>query len=129
MGRSIREQIARKCVHFNGIQNKQCEAGIRYEDVRGTERPYKFPCLNDGGSCPKCRFMTEEEAEAEEKRMKEASSKALLAYAAVKGHVDSTKAQQGTVDCICGGQLRYVVSATNGHIWAKCDSCGIGFNE
>jgi hypothetical protein len=51
--KSLHEQIANKCIHFNGIMEKTCKAGICYSDVREEpgEGPYKFPCLKQGGEC------------------------------------------------------------------------------
>lgn len=71
---SLREQIAGKCVHFTGVGNETCEAGVRYEDVRDEDRAprSKYPCLrkrtrkgerNPPDTCPKRRWPTEEEVE------------------------------------------------------------------
>lgn len=125
---SLHDQISRKCIHFNGIMNNACNAGINYADVR-IDKPYKFPCLKQGGECPKAEFRTEEQVKELISKMEEDSVKALVAYAMIKDHVSKTKERSGRLPCECGGQLHYTVASVNGHIWARCKSCGISFNE
>ena len=72
--KSLREQIACKCIHFNGIMNKSCKVGIRYADVR-VDRPYKFPCIQTGGECSKAQFRTEEEINKELEEIKKILNK------------------------------------------------------
>ena len=42
---------------------------------------------------------------------------------------DRKKPDKGEVPCLCGGMLRYSVAKINGHMWAHCDSCQIGWME
>lgn len=42
------EQIASKCVHFTGIQKKQCVVGVAYDNFDGG-----LPCLANLGRGPK----------------------------------------------------------------------------
>lgn len=125
---SLHDQVARKCIHFNGVMNKTCKAGINYADVR-IDKPYKFPCLQQGGQCPHAEFRTEAQVKEFIDKMEDDSVKALVAYATVKDHYAKTKEQSGNVPCQCGGELHYTIASLNGHIWAKCNSCGISFNE
>lgn len=125
---SLHEQLARKCIHFNGVMNDTCKAGIKYADVR-IGKPYKFPCLKQGGECVHAKFRTEEEVNKEVAEMNDQGSKALTAYFNIKSHYEKTKEQSGKIACQCGGELHYAVASVNGHIWAKCYSCGIAFNE
>lgn len=122
------EQIARKCIHFNGVMEKVCKAGINYADVR-VGKPYQFPCLQQGGECSIAQFMTPEQIKKELDEIERISTKALVAMIAVKDHYAKTKEQTGKVPCECGGQLHYTVAQINGHVWAKCNSCDISFNE
>jgi hypothetical protein len=74
------KQIANGCRHFNGIQNKACEAGIPYKQFLYQNYPI-FPCRvrDDGtfsGACSAFAWSTPEEIEAEEK----ATSEAVAAY-------------------------------------------------
>jgi hypothetical protein len=125
---SLHDQLARKCIHFNGVMNDTCKAGVKYADVR-IDKPYKFPCLKQGGECPQAEFRTEDQVTELIAKMEEDSTKALAAYIMVKAHYAKTKEQSGKVPCQCGGELHYTVASVNGHIWARCKSCGISFNE
>lgn len=72
MKKSLAEQHAGRCVHFNGIQNKTCKLGIDYRTLVGGDDfgwAARLPCLKDNGSevaCDHCRFPTQEEAAAYE---------------------------------------------------------------
>ena len=125
---SLQDQIARKCIHFNGVMEKICKAGISYADVR-IDKPYKFPCLQQGGECSHAQFLTDDQVKERLIEMENDSVKALVAYTSVKEHYIKTKEQSGKVACQCGGELHYAVASINGHIWAKCKSCGISFVE
>ena len=128
---TLGEQIARECIHFNGVMNKECKAGIKYSDVRAEpdKGPYLFPCLKQGGECQAAKFRSDEEVEQELKEIEEISAKALTAMVMVKSHYASTKEPSGKIKCDCGGDLHYTVAQINGHVWAKCGSCGLTFNE
>lgn len=59
------------CRHFNGIQNPECKAGVKYADVRiETERPYSLPCHGEQEvcSCVKYEPHTPEELAAFEEQ-------------------------------------------------------------
>lgn len=128
---SLEEQISRKCIHFNGVMENVCKAGVNYKDVREepASGPYKFPCLQQGGECKHAQFRTPEEVKQKVFEIDNECVKALIAVSTVKDHIHKTKEQQGKVKCECGGELHYAVAAVNGHVWAKCNSCGISFNE
>lgn len=125
---TIEEQIANRCIHFNGIMNDTCKAGVCYSDVR-VDKPYKFPCLKQGGTCVHAQFLTPEEVEAEVKLKRAAGMKSIAIYAKVKAHHTETGEMYGKLTCDCGGELSYHVAPVNGHIWAKCNKCGIGIAE
>lgn len=128
--KTLKEQIENKCIHFNGIMEKVCKAKIAYADVRVEgDGPYKFPCLKQGGECAQAKFRTDEEVDARVRLIEESGTKAMIAVAAIKEHCAKTKEQTGKVPCQCGGELHYAVASVNGHVWAKCDSCTISFNE
>lgn len=45
----------------------------------------------------------------------------LTALAAVKAATHGERGVSGSIACpICGGQLRYSVARSNGHIWGAC---------
>jgi hypothetical protein len=125
---TLHEQIARKCIHFNGIMEKECKAGINYDDVK-VDKPFKFPCLKQGGECPCAKFLTDEEVEEKVKSIEEGGVKAMIAVAKIKDHYKNTKEPNGKIKCDCGGDLHYAVAQINGHVWAKCNSCKLSFNE
>jgi hypothetical protein len=128
---SLEEQIARKCIHFNGVMEKVCKAGIKYEDVRvePDEGPYKFPCLKQGGECSCAQFRTPEEVKEKISSIESDGVKVLIAIITVKDHFKKTKERSGKVACECGGDLHYAIAIINNHVWAKCSACGISFNE
>jgi len=125
---TVKEQIARKCKHFNGVFNKICKVGVEYNSVKG-EKPMELPCINTGGECSKAEFRTEEEVDALVASLSSLSGKALTNYAKIKADYEKNKMYAGKVDCECGGVVSYSVAQSNGHIWAKCNNCGMSFNE
>lgn len=126
---SLEEQIARKCVHFNGVMSKVCEAGIAYSKVRDeSRRPFGFPCIQTGGQCANAKYRTPEEVVVYMKEMLGEEAKAIVANFKIKDHYQKTKQRSGKIQCECGGQLAYVI-AQNGHVHAKCNSCEISFME
>lgn len=126
--KTLEEQVARKCIHFNGVMNDTCKHGIKYSDVR-VGKPYKFPCLQQGGECSCAEFLTKEQISERVAEINNDGDKAATAYLAIKEHVNKTNIKAGSIKCQCGGDLNYVVANINGHVWAKCKSCGISFNE
>lgn len=128
MMKTLEEQIACKCIHFNGIMEKVCKAGVNYADVRAG-KPYQFPCLKQGGECAKVQFMTPEQVKQELDEIEYISTRVIVAMIAVKEYIKKTNEQAGKVLCECGGELHYTVAQVNGHVWAKCSSCDISFNE
>lgn len=132
--KTLKDQLSNYCKHFTGIQNKQCSAGVKYEDVKDkSTKPYGLPCLKDGGltggTCAKACWKTSEEVEAEVKEFIEKEKKQRIAYAAVKKHIEKTGENKGKIKCTsCGGILNYTRASINGHIWAKC-KCGLGWME
>lgn len=99
--RSLRDQIADRCVHFTGIQCDECKAGVRYEDVRDPDaRPYRLPCFRSdlfetGQPAPSCasqRFPTDAEVDAE--------------VAEMNAELDRHLAQLAAGTCpVCGGSI------------------------
>lgn len=128
MSKTLYEQIACKCLHFNGVMNKACKAGINYADVR-VDKPYKFPCLQQGGECATAQFPTQEQIMEKLQSIEDSSVKAIRAISDIKAHFEKTKIKGGQIPCRCSGDLNYVVVNTNGHIWANCKSCGLSFNQ
>ena len=132
---SLKEQIANKCIHFNGLQSKQCKKGIDYSDVQvKSSRPYKVPCLlhenMNGGECEHCEFPSNNEVKKQVDEICNYGAKTIKAYQAIKSHYEKTKEAKGKIECTeCGGELHYTVASVNGHIWAKCSGCGMVWME
>lgn len=126
--KTLHDQIHNRCIHFNGIMNKECKAGIKYEDVR-VDKPYNFPCLKTGGICSKSQFPTEEEVQAEIKEIEVGGLWALTAMAKIIKEVKNSEYGFGTIDCDCGGIIHYSTAELNGHIRARCNKCNNSFME
>lgn len=120
----IIDQLVKKCVHFDGIMNKCCKAGVEYSSVMAGR--LMFPCRQTGGSCSKAKYPTRKEAEAQELEMMTHAAQGLEMFAAALDHHEKTGSTQGTIKCPCGGTMNYAV-ASNGHIRAGCPSCGNSF--
>lgn len=133
MPKSLAEQKRDKCVHFTGIMNDECAAGVNYESVRVDG--CGLPCLRgdsriSGGDnlpCDKRHWPTEEEVQAmvdeSNRRMKIAlSGVAAVVEDAAKRGLGKRNGGRGEVDCpVCdGGTIHYSVSGFNGHRHAKC---------
>ena len=128
---------AGRCVHFNGIGNETCDAGVKYEDVRDTStKPYSLPCLAEyntaGATCDKCRYPTAEELAAEkeeQRRFMEGMTKARAAIVAACGGPwkKGVTGSRGVIDCpVCGAveSLAYSRAGYNGHVHASCKTTG-----
>lgn len=88
--KTLHEQIANKCIHFNGILNKICKAGINYDNVK-IDRPFKFPCLKQGGECSYAKFLTEEEVNTKVAEIEDKGIKAMIAVETIIDHYSKTK--------------------------------------
>lgn len=68
MQRRTRE-VLRKCIHFNGVMNDECEAGVNYHALLGDGFGcFKhLPCLSDASAvhCDKASFPSDVEARAQ----------------------------------------------------------------
>jgi hypothetical protein len=135
--KSLYEQKANKCKHYNGTVNDACEAGIKYESVRLQGVPGKgwnLPCLKDhseGCSCDKLEFYTDAEIKAqieESHRSFENTMKARQAIVAKLAPYKKGQSQSvgGEIPCpVCAkGTLRYSRAGYNGHIHARCSTVG-----
>lgn len=108
--------------------NESCEAGISYAEVR-IDRPFKFPCLKQGGQCLHSRFPSENEVSAQIDEITNGGIKTMRALAKITEHYRQTKQANGIIKCHCGGELGYTVASTNGHIWAVCSKCKMSFGQ
>lgn len=125
----MREREGR-CIHFTGIQNEACTAGVAYQSVRG-DGP--IPCITLNGKrrdcCTKYQEPTAEQIAASEREFEAEMSRMGLVMAAVTPWRTWTKknrvAKQGVIECpACKGRLHLSQAAYNGHVWGKCETKG-----
>lgn len=143
--KTLEEQLANKCVNFNGIMNDACKAGVKYDDVRismeiipegGTEtRTVKrLPCFMDearegGCTCSKRHFRTADEiavAVADRHRRIADIGAARSAITADAGPYKRGEGKSGRIPCpVCTvGSLAYSRAGINGHVHARCSTTG-----
>lgn len=138
--KSLAEQIRDRCIHFTGIQNDVCDAGVPYMDVRTDGKG--IPCLRGNGisgkrpdgaclSCSKREWPTEEAIAEQVAARDMAMERTLLAMRAIRQDCTNHgygkgSGGRGQLSCpACdGGTLHYSVSGYNGHIHAQCTTEG-----
>lgn len=124
--KTLEQQVTERCKHFNGIMNDSCKAGVCYKDIRGTDKPFRFPCLDrESTLCSKAEFLSPEEVKKEIDEIVESSTKAVNSLIKIK----SQNKNKGSVQCDCGGKITYSFAPTNQHVWAKCDTCSLSIME
>lgn len=139
-----------KCIHFNGVSNACCEAGVDYKKLAGwpevgwTNRlpchtadyksgsGYSLPTVEaEQAKCEKFALPTAEEIAADEKKIAEHFERMAKARAAIVAHLGGPwkkgmPSRAGSIDCPCCGiapaKLNFTRSGYNGHIHAACES-------
>lgn len=134
----LKQQFVRSaqesCRHFNGIQNKMCNAGITYQESTIAE---VMPCIpkhvngRATWSCALFEIMSQADAEKEAEGWVASVERMTKARHAAK---DDAKAKglgkgrggAGSIPCpSCdGGTLRYSVASYNGHMHGRCSTLG-----
>jgi len=74
--RTLEEQFANWCIHFNGIGNDACKINIPYDTVTDNHKR-RLPCIKEFGCsefCPSACFPTEEEVAAKVAEIKKAAA-------------------------------------------------------
>lgn len=132
--KSLHDQIANKCKHFNGIMEKTCRAGIPYDRYRDEEGKLMglLPCFKDealASLCSLAAFPTEEEVQARIQEIDDSFNKvskareACVAYAKAQGWGKGKQSGCGRIVCpVCGGILSFSIASVNGHIHAACSN-------
>ena len=138
------QQIAEKCVHFTGISQTTCNAGVAYASVQREHPPIPYrrgsgavyesrrslPCvdsLNLGGAACEKRCMPTPEAVAAKVEADNRAVEAMLtARHAIVQVTDGRRGVHGSIACpACkSGSLTYSVAGSNGHIHARCSTDG-----
>lgn len=132
--KTLAEQIAGKCVHFNGLSNDRCKVGIAYEQFRieGSSMLTTSPCFKGGTlHCDKQQFPTEDEVLDQIRNHEECWEKIKKARAEIVAVTKGQRGRYGSVECPnCDGMLNFSVAKSNGHIHAKCSgTCGVAWME
>jgi hypothetical protein len=119
------EEIARrakKCTHFNGMQNNACEAGINYKSL--PERKWgQFICFGESHGCEKYVAQGEAQVLADHEAAGVSFGRTITARKAITDHTHGKRGIAGKIDCpICKVKeaLHFSVSGYNGHIHAQC---------
>ena len=123
--KTLPEQIANRCKHFNGVQNAQCKAGVEY---RQFDRQTGLPCLRDCAGhqeCPQRQWLTEAEVAAEVAEI-EAHSKRFMTLLPLIQSIKEEhrgKSWAGVKICpVCAGRLHLSHASLNGHVHGKCET-------
>jgi hypothetical protein len=141
----LREQFIKSamdsCRHFNGVQNKTCNAGVQYEHpiaavlekAVGTTMPC-IPRFVNGRKtwpCELFEIMSQADAEKEADERIVAMNACTTARHAAKDDAKEKgfgKGRGGASSIPCpscdGGVLRYSVASYNGHMHGKCSTPG-----
>lgn len=131
--RRQKERWLQTCTHFNGIQNKCCEAGLRYEDFQGKDSEFALPCLPHGEydkravkPCEKMVVRTLAEWDDHEAKIKASMDRMRKVMPVVaEWRKKPPRGKQGVIDCpACGGKLHLSQSSYNGHVWGQCETKG-----
>lgn len=110
------------CIHFNGVMNPTCKAGLAYPKGQA------LPCIAPFSpnlvqpSCPNYQATSREEVAKEEAEFAEVSKNINIARAAIVHLTKGKRRVQGELPCpICkpAGKLSFSV-AYNGHVHACC---------
>lgn len=128
---TLEEMVASKCIHFNGLMHKTCNAGIEYDTLdRDDRRVFRvaLPCIHRPEvpqcKCAKFQLPTPEEVQAKLKAYEESKQKVAQGLQAVQHlrKIHEGENWSGFIECpVCKHKL-WVRHASNGHIWAKCET-------
>ena len=127
------EREAKTCLHFTGIGNDQCKAGIRYDSLIKKGESFKSllltcPCfgLMAVSNCAKYQAIGMESVIKEHEESKLRFNQTNLARNAIVQASEGKRAVRGAISCpVCStGSLQYSIAGYNGHIHARCSTEG-----
>lgn len=119
-------------MHFNGLMNVECKAGVNYIKTFGQPLIQTMPCIrgNNKGVCNKCKFLSPDEVKTEVERITADTTKHISVLITAKNHYKKTKLDKAKVKCPNGDhEFAYVRASTNGHFWIACKECQISMME
>ena len=115
---------AERCVHFTGVQNKECKAGCPYERFIGS-----LPCLphlnKENATCEKYLAPTPEQIAKEEAEIEMMMARFMKVGPIIKRIKLEHKGQnwRGVEACpVCNGKLHMSHAADNGHVHGRCET-------
>jgi hypothetical protein len=126
--KTLAEQIGNKCIHFNGVMNDCCKAGVSYSAIRVG---HLFPCFKGDSldTCDKREFPSDEQVAARVNEIEANTARTMTAMVAVCDEakrlgLKNGKGGGGQIECpVCKtGTLGFSVASYNGHIWGKCST-------
>jgi hypothetical protein len=121
--KSSHDQIADRCIHFNGIMNDVCRAGVIYPNTKNLQ------CIRNGdnwkSSCSKCEMPDEEYIDSIESEINKSIERMEKIDPLVNRIKTKYKGKDWTgieICPICGGKLHMSHVAYNGHTAGKCET-------
>lgn len=121
------QRRACRCVHFTGIGNNVCKAGVVYDSF---ERGKSLPCilkmqhLGEQNVCAKYEKPTAESLAKEDRAWDKMYGDMMKARKAITDLAGKRRGVLGKLPCpVCAsGNLSYSISGYNGHIHATCST-------
>ena len=124
-----------QCIHFNGVQNDECKAGINYKEICGGQEKGIFarlPCLNTEYQKPDEQVNCEKYSEPTDQEIidygnwhNEHMDKMRKVMVGIKPWRDAHQNEsfQEVVECpVCKGRLHLSISSYNSHVHGNCAS-------
>ena len=142
-----------QCIHFNGMQNAKCAAGVHYEEAFGPEVGLlcRAPCIQESRTheringkltpvykpwdrqgqglipCDKFRMPTQEQIRDADVALEKSMDRMRVVMIAIKDWRNAKpRGKQTVIDCptLCGGKLHLSQSSCNGHVHGRCTTDG-----
>lgn len=125
-----------ECVHFTGVHNETCRAGVNYRALVGGDDfgwVTRLPCLrflskemDRCNTCDKMQLPSRAEAEAQERAADEVFQRINVCLKAIRKKHGKARGLVDSMPCPneCGGTLRYSISGYNGHVHGQCSTKG-----
>lgn len=124
MDESMRESLLvrrlKKCIHFNGVQNRACKAGVRYASFDGG-----VPCYSGEAMavCERACLPSREDVDAGLRETGEHIARMTKVMAAIMASRDAQPSTEGSIPCpCCSGTVRYSRARSNGHWAVRCST-------
>ena len=122
------------CVHFNGIMNQCCDAGVNYKELAGDVPGYgnRIPCISKYVGpgvveCDKRQEPTDQQIAEYQQKVKESMERVAKIRKAIVDEIGpwkkGTPGTSGSIPCpCCDGEVSFSRAGYNGHVHARCSS-------